>query len=302
MKLGSAAFALLLGFGVTTVVACSDSEEEARQAAAKAEADEQDAFLDRYCQIILPCCNTILLTDKNDVAGCKTRLRALDPVTVASKEGRTACITEVLAANPSPKFCPDFAHAKTPACPDASRKELVGTKALGEVCATNAECAPDFSGIVRCNGVCQVRKRGAAGDGPCDTTIDGDVTITSANEATGPTVYTCYLAADGLQCNPETNSCEEPTGDRKECSQSGECLKTHFCAEDEKRCFTRLGVDQKCDIDAECKGRCVDGFCTDTVQANEECTDTRQCADGLVCETGICTEPGPDARLAASCQ
>jgi len=309
MKLGSAAFALVLTFGVTAaIVACGDDEEEARQAAAKTEAEEQEKFLDQYCQIILPCCNKILSAVITDVAGCKARLRALDPVTIASKEARPLCITQAKAAVPLPAFCPDFQHAKTPACPDGSRKPLVGLKKVGEPCAVAADCAPSFEGNVDCRaGVCQLRKRGAEGDGPCDRTIDGDVVIPAANEGQGGNVFDCYLKVDGLQCDTsqEQPTCAKPLPDRATCTDSVQCLKTHFCGEDEakKRCFTKLGKDQKCDTDTECKGRCSDkGFCTEAIAENGDCSVTANCVDGLECVTGVCTATGDDTRLAASCQ
>lgn len=314
MKLGSAAFALALTSGVTlAVVACSSSEEEAKEAAAKTEAQEQETFLDTYCQIILPCCNRILKGNLSDIAGCKTRLRALDPVTIASKDARTACIAQAKIANALPGFCPDFQHAKTPACPDGHRKALVGTKKVGEVCAKVEECAPNFEGTIACTaGVCQLRKRGAEGDGPCDRTIDGDVVIATANPAQGGAAFDCYRKATEktdvvLQCDQSQDppTCARPLEERAKCTDSVQCLKTHFCSTDdaEVRCFPKLPKDQKCAVDSECKGLCADnGFCTDAVPENGECKVTENCADGFECVTGVCTKPGPDARLAASCQ
>ena len=308
MKLGSAAFALALTFGVTlAVVACGGADAEAaKQAAAKTEADEQEKFLDTYCAIILPCCNKVLSASLQDVAGCKTRLRALDPVTIANKQARTDCIAQAKVANPLPTFCPDFQHAKTPACPDGSRKKQVGLKKVGERCTIIDECAPSFDGIVDCRaGVCQLRKRGVEGDGPCDRTVDGDVVTATANEAQGGAVFDCYLKVDGLQCDQSQDppKCAKPVVERDKCTDSVQCAKTMYCADTDNRCFIKLGKDQKCDVDSECKGMCSDkGFCTDAIAENGKCKVTANCVDGLECVTGVCTKTGPDARLAASCK
>lgn len=311
MKLGSIVLSLVVTCAIGSAVACGDSDaEKAQQAAAKSEAQELDEFLTTYCQIILPCCNKVLQKDKNDVAGCKTRLQALDPVSIKDKDARVACITQAKAAAPDPVFCSDFAQAVTPACPDAHRAMLVGMKKPGEICGKADDCAPDYSGTVDCTGgVCQLRKRGAESDGPCDTTIDGDVTTSLAQPADGTTVYTCFLSGDGLQCDPGSKTCVKPAtvGERAACDNSGVCDKTEYCDADEKHCFPKHPKNNKCDVDDECNGHCnvedkdKGGFCADKVDADEDCDSTQWCMDGLECVSGKCTEPGADARLAKTC-
>lgn len=294
------------------VVACGDDEPTAAQKAAEAEKADQDQFLTTYCSIILKCCNQILQKDVNDIAGCKTHLMQMDPVTIANKPARDACITQSRAAAPDPAFCKDFAQANTPACPDPSRAKLKGMKKPGEVCNVVDDCAPDFTGIVDCAaGICQLRLRGNPGDGPCDTTIDGDVVLPLAEPSTEGKVFTCYRkGATGTQCDVVSKTCVEPLADRAECEDSSQCAKTQFCDKDEKRCFDKLVKDSKCNVDDECQGHCEvktsgtgkgGGFCVDPVKESGDCDLTSWCESGLECASGACTKPGPDARLASTC-
>lgn len=339
MKLGSTLGSVLLVALVGSfvgIVACGESDEEKAAAEKRkqeeAELAEQDKFLDTYCAIILPCCNKILQAQIDDVAGCKAHLREIDPVSIADKAARAACLEQSRAAAPAPNFCTDFQHMLTPACPDPSRKnqknattpEADAGVRVGEVCNTVEDCAVDFSGIVDCaQGICQLRKHGAEGDGPCDTTIDGDVVL-KVNEndpvAEG-VVFTCYRK-EGTQCDSKSRTCVAPFGDREKCTPGGtECEKTHFCDKNEKRCFPKYPKGSVCSEDIECKGHCVAregkggddddddddgdlafGDCADPVGEDEDCGTTGWCEDGLECISGKCTKPGPDARLGNSCK
>jgi hypothetical protein len=251
----------------------------------------------------------VLAQDKSDVTGCKTRIKALDPITVANKDARTACIAQSQKAAPNPKFCDDFAQQDTPACPDGSRAALTGTKKINDPCNTASECAPDFTGIVDCqSGVCQLRKRGIEGSTPCDRTIDGDVTLSLPQPADGANVFNCFLVEDGLQCDPQSKKCVKPLADRATCNDDGECANTQFCDTTEKKCFNKLAKDNVCDEDAECNGHCDNpdpdnkaGKCIDKVNENDQCETVQWCTEGLDCVSGKCTKPGPDTRLAATC-
>jgi hypothetical protein len=311
MKLGSlVAFGLVSSF--VGLVACGSDEPTAAQKAQQADEALQEQFLGDYCSIILKCCNQILQKDVNDVAGCKAHLRQIDPVTIANKDARDACLTQARAAAPDPAFCKDFAQANTPACPDPSRAKEKGTKKPGEICNVVDDCAPDFTGIVDCaQGICQLRVHGAEGDGPCDTTIDGDVVLPLAEPSTDPKVFTCYRkGTKGTQCDSVSKTCIAPLADHDPCEDTSQCAITDFCDADEKRCFPKLPKDSKCSVDDECKGHCKlsttgtskgSGFCVDPLDADGDCELTSWCKAGLECTSGKCTAPGPDTRLAATC-
>lgn len=317
MKLGSLVLGLFVSSIVVSAVACGDSDaDKAKAAAQKSEAEEQETFLSTYCAIVLPCCNKILSKDLNDVAGCKAHLRDIDPLMIANKEARDACTAQAKAAFPDPNFCKDFAQANTPACPDPSRKVLTGVKKVGDTCANASECAPDFTGIVDCQGgICQLRKRGAEGEGPCDTTIDGDVTLAALDKDQSATVYTCYrgLKEGSLQCDLSSKTCITAYEDRAKCTADTQCDKAQYCNfdeddEDENRCFNKKPLNSKCHQDAECLGHCKleedvekGGFCVDPVDEDADCDTTQWCKSGLECISGKCTPPGPDKRLADTC-
>src|SRR5690606_31454931 len=119
------------------------------------------------------------------------------------------CLAQLRKAAPLAEFCSEFGNLEQPACPDARRKVLAGSKKLGETCASDAECAPSFEGVVACKSVCQVTKRGRSGDGPCVATIEGDVEVLNDGEASGPEAFVCFLR-DGLVCDPTSTKCMDP--------------------------------------------------------------------------------------------
>lgn len=309
-KLGTALLAGLIGI---VGLACSSSDDGAANAA-KAEAQAQDEFLDTYCQIVLPCCNKVLTLPDDDAAvtTCKTHISTIDPQTYKNAQARTDCITQARAAAPKPDFCTDFQAMDIPACPDASRAKTLGTKKAGEVCTSVADCAPDYTGVVDCqSGVCQLRKRGKEGDGPCDKTIDtsaakGPVATVSPNAASGGTVFDCFLTLDGLQCDSVTQKCQKPLAEKgPTCGATSECAFDHFCDADSRQCFPKLPVSSKCDTDDECQGHCDQdsgGFCVTYSDVNGDCSDTSWCKKGLECDSGKCVDPAADPKLASTCK
>lgn len=310
MKMGKVGSALFTGLAGLAILACSSSDGSAANAA-KAEAQAEDAFLEQYCEIVLPCCNRVLQLPLNDVAGCKTHIQTIDPETYKNAQARTDCITQAKAAAPKPDFCSDFQAMDIPSCPDASRGKTLGTKKAGEVCTSVADCAPDYTGVVDCAaGVCQLRKRGKEGDGPCDRTIDtsateGPVVTASPNAATGGTVYDCFVTLDGLQCDSVTQKCAKPLAEKgPTCGASSECASDHYCDSDSRQCYPKLTVQSKCDTDDECQGHCdqdTGGFCVAYADVNGDCSDTSWCKHGLECDSGKCVAPAPDQRLASTC-
>ncbi len=304
MKLRTGAAVVLLSLGVTTLVAAcgGDEAKEAAQAKQQQETAAQDTFLDTYCQIILKCCNVVLSLPKTDIAGCKTRLAQVDPVMLKEPAARDACLAQARAATPLTNFCEDFERMDIPACPDPRRAALVGTKKVGEGCASAAECAPAFDGVVTCAGTCSVRKRGQEGDGPCDVTIDGDVVTSLAESATGDQTYECFLSGDGLQCDPDSKKCVTPLVAKSVCTDSGQCAPGLFCDSEEKKCFAHLAKDNVCTADDECSGHCEEGFCAVKSKAGQPCKTNAYCVEGFACVDGSCQAPGADVRLAATCQ
>lgn len=333
MKLGSTLGSALLAAlcGSIIVIACGGESDEEKAAAERKRQEEaelaaQDQFLGTYCEIILKCCNQILQKKIDDVPGCKAHLKQTDPVTIADKTARDACLAQTRAVAADPVFCKDFAHMDNPACPDPSRAKQKNPTAaatpdagvkIGEVCNTVEDCAVDFSGVVDCaQGICQLRKRGAEGDTPCDTTVDGDVVLKLVEPSSEPTVFTCYRKGEnGTQCDAKSKTCVVPVAERGKCDKDGtECEKSLFCDKPTGRCLKKLVEKSLCSRDEECKGHCqakdgatpgeddvAIGTCVDAVGEDEDCEATSWCADGLECISGKCTKPGPDARLAATC-
>jgi len=300
MELGTLrGHAALLGvLVVTALVACSSEEEEQREAAAKAEAAAKESFIADYCEIVSDCCNKVLSLPKDD-PDCKTRVANLDPKMLADAQARTDCLAQLRKAAPLADFCTEFGNLEQPACPDAHRKALTGSKKLGDGCAADAECAPSFEGVVACRGVCQVTKRGKDGDGPCVATIEGDVERRLEGDASGKEAFVCFLR-DELVCDPGSKKCIKPIAVGAECTDSAACVPTAYCDADTKKCTTRKANGNSCQ-EGECQGQCVDGFCKAASAEGGDCNDNTVCTKGLSCTGGKCTKPPQDARLEAAC-
>lgn len=291
--------AALLGVSIfTMLVACSSDEEEKREAALKAEAAAKESFVSDYCEIVSDCCNKVLSLPKDD-PDCKSRVTNLDPKMLADAQARTDCLAQLRKVTPLTDFCTEFGNLEQPACPDAHRKALTGSKKPGDSCTADAECAPSFEGVVACKGVCQVTKRGKDGDGPCVATVDGDVETRVEGDASGPDVFVCFLR-DELTCDPSTKKCIAPIAVGGACEESAACIRTAYCDADTKKCTTRKANGNSCQ-EGECQGQCTDGFCKAASAEGGDCKDSTVCAKGLACTGGKCTKPPQDARLEAAC-
>lgn len=302
MKLRSLRGHALLGLLVAAVVAaCTSEEEEKREAAARAEAEAKEAFLADYCEITSECCNRVLSLPKDDPT-CKQRVVRLDPSMVDDAQARTDCLAQLRRVAALTDFCTDFGNLDLSACPDARRKELAASaasgKKLGDACAADVECAPSFEGVVACNGVCQVTKRGKDGDGPCVATVDGDVETRLEGDVSGGEAFVCFLR-DELVCDPAGKKCIKPVAIGGACSDSGACVRSAFCDGGEK-CATRKASGSSCK-EGECQGDCVDGFCTAPAAEGASCSSNAACGEGLACVSGKCTKPAANVRLEAVC-
>lgn len=287
--------------GVVTmaaIVACSSEEEEKREAARAAEEAAKSAFLDDYCAIVEGCCGRAF-NRARDIPGCKARATALDPKMLADAAARADCLTQLRAAAPAADFCSDFGNIDQPACPGTSRKALTGSKKVGDACAETAECAPSFEGIVACEGVCQLTRRGKEGDGPCVATIEATLETRLEGDAPGPEVFECFVR-DGLVCDPGSTKCMRPIALGGACASSASCERVAYCDAGTKKCATRKANGSSCQ-EGQCQGRCVEGFCAPASPEGGDCADRTMCEGSLACVDGTCTKAPEDAHREAVC-
>jgi hypothetical protein len=289
-----------LGLVLTAAIgACGSAEEDKKEAAENAEAAAKESFLSDYCAIVSECCNRVLSVPKSDPT-CKKRIADVDPKMLADAKARTDCLAQLRKVTGQSDFCTEFGNFEQPACPDARRKELAGSKKPGEACAAPAECAPSFEGVVTCKGVCQVTKRGKEGDGPCVATVDGDVETRLKGDASGPDAFVCFLR-DELVCDPSSKKCIKPIASNGKCSDTAACVPTAYCNDETKTCTTRKSSGSSCSGDDECQGECVDGFCETSSKEGGKCASNGGCGKDLACSGGKCVKPQQDVRLAAAC-
>jgi hypothetical protein len=290
--------AAVLGVFIALVAACAGTNDDANSPE-NVEAAAKDTFIADYCAITLECCNKVLSLPK-DEATCRKRVATLDPAMLANAQARTDCLAQLRRQVPLADFCTEFGNLDQPSCPDLRRKELIGKKAIGEGCATTAECAPSFLGTVACKSVCQVTKRGKEGEGPCVATIDGDSETRLKGDVTGSEIYNCYLR-DELVCDPTEKKCIKPVTSSGECTDSTECVVGFYCNEDTELCEIRRSNGSACDDDEQCQGTCEEGFCESSPEEGGRCATTAGCDEGLVCSAGKCAPALPDSRLDGAC-
>lgn len=271
---------LLYPLGVAALVlACGEEETDDGSAAAR------EAFTKDFCEIVAPCCGSVLALAP-DAAACHKRVQELDPAAIGDEKARADCLAQLRRVAALPEFCAEFGNLEQPACPDARRKLTAGAKKPGEPCAADAECAPSFEGPVACKTVCQLTKRGKEGDGPCAATVEGDVDKPLDKAPAGASAFVCFLR-DGLHCDPDTTKCERPREIGADCTTHDSCVRASFCDETTKRCVTRKGSGSSCTEDAECPttAHCDAGFCSaDTAD------DGAACERNEVCKTEVLFE------------
>jgi hypothetical protein len=287
-----------LSFVALLVAACANSTSD-DDSGGGAEVAAKEAFLTDYCAIISECCSKELSVPKDDLA-CKKRIPLLDPKMVGDAQARTACLEQLRKVTASNDFCSDFGNFDQPACPDARRKELLGAKKQGEPCATIGDCAPSFEGVVSCDSVCQVTKRGKEGDGPCVATVDGGAETRLKGETKGPELFICHLR-DELVCDSTSKKCIKPVTSEGKCKDSDECIAGFYCNKDTDACAVRRSNGNACDDDEQCQGKCIDGYCESSPEEGGRCATSAGCDDGLACLAGKCTTTLPDNRLSGAC-
>ncbi len=184
-----------------------------------------------------------------------------------------------------------------------------GSKAEGEACSSDFECAGAETGTVECNetyvdggfvGACEKATpavRGKAGDAcssTCTSTAGGSECSGGGGSggSTGtPGPAECWVD-DGLQCGYPSYTCVELVPEDQPCSFSDLCVTSAWCKNG--TCVAKSQVGGECDY-ATMGSACVAGaYCDQTakkcaaqVAEGAACTESEQCATGR-CEEGKC--------------
>jgi hypothetical protein len=261
-------------------------------------AADATAFFEDFCTTFGPCCAQV--NKPTDGATCKQLYGALTNSQDYDPAKGQACLNDVHARQSAPDFCTN------PTGNSASCKGVFksggssnGTKAPGEACTSDSDCASSNEGDVRCatsygsggtsTKACQVTiEGGREGDKPCLGTKDGNVTIYESSYTSGdagppalqPRGYICDVA-NGAYCDAKAGACAkmQDVGGPCEGYSQYQCVKAAYCDYATKKCVARVGAGGDC---SKTPQACAEGTRCDSA--------TRKCvarlADGADCKSG----------------
>jgi hypothetical protein len=251
---------------------------------ATAQMPDAPTFVQGFCKAFSACCAEAGLN--SDGAQCTVLL--LSSVTGQAYDAAAAgtCMAWLESASHGGTVCADYDSAPA-AC--AGVVTSSGTKAPGETCEGEDECAPSAEGSVNCAAgysgsmtimQCQVQVMGTLGSAPCVGTRDGNVTYFDGNvEGVPAKGYICNRA-DGLRC--DGTACAAISGIGSYCTSSSDCVNGAYCDYATNICAARKPAGAACE---QFYDECADGAycsaatltCTAGLAAGAACTDSQTC-------------------------
>lgn len=229
-------------------------------------------FAAQYCALLKPCCAEVGLP-ASDQQGCRAFVGA---VPIQDSSAAQQCLEEVRAQTQVPGFCDDPGTlSESPAC-NRAFPQSHGSKAPGEPCTTDSDCAASSEGEVSCRiQICQLAKHSAAGEA-CIGEIRGRMTIYFGGDST-PTIALCDRAdslfcdagahcatlqsaggacagadgcADDLYCAAQLCAAKLPAG--SSCADPEACDATSYCDLGDSMCHTAIAEGAACAHSSEC--------------------------------------------------
>lgn len=299
---------VVLGMSLVVLACGSTSSSDAGSAS---------GFVSSYCQAFTPCCQKA--GKPTDGASCRAFIGAFTASETYDPVAGQQCLDAVHAASSQPDFCTNSSSSlDSSACANVFKSTSGGTKAPGDTCSQDSECAPSTEGKVTCathfetgggqTRKCQLSIVGKEGDAPCIGTKNGNVTsYSSSSNATPPDRgYVCDVA-NGIACDSTTNECTHIGAVGEDCSTNAlyGCVATAYCDSASKKCVARLpeGADCSsflpCTTDTYCDS--TSKTCTAAIADGASCTTSSQCKSES-CVNKICSSSGSsDLGLALLC-
>jgi hypothetical protein len=271
----------------------------------------RDSFIGQYCDLLKPCCTAAGL--RGDGQQCRL-LFSFASSGYNAKAGDT-CLAEIKAM-PTEMRCAALTM-DSPAC--SMVFPSTGTKAPGETCSSDSDCALASQGKVSCafafSGTttiqkCQVQIRGQEGSSPCVGTVNGAATsfVVGATDVLS-LGYLCYLD-EGLRCQDGVG-CVRLKAVGQTCVDqfSGECVLDARCDSTQQTCVARkqvgatcTGAQDECLATAYCKSPAL--TCSPKVANGAACMSSDECMSGncdTTTATGMCKSGLEDFGLALLC-
>jgi hypothetical protein len=303
--------------------ACSDGDGSGGTSSVSGSAANVDQFVasvaDMYCAKAASCCASRGLDGSGNQ--CRSLISASksksDPSKYDPAKGQ-ACLDQLkAAASATPDACQFLFSDETldtPAC-ESALPPKGGTKAPGEPCSENEECARPDGAEAECykqtifeNGgskttsYCRTFRPGKENDAPCFWTVDGDNWFSpfsgSSSDKKPTEGFSCNVA-DGLHCADGSDgappACKRLIASGGACSFADKCEKGLFCKQG--TCAPRGAVGAACDT-FSFKSCVDDAFCeseSKTCQAKKApgtaCELSEECKEGS-CENSVCKKGG----------
>lgn len=259
-------------------------------------------FAHAVCDDLAGCCH--LNGFPFDAASCLTTAEAqahtvlIDPALTAGAtydpSAASLCLSDVAAAS---RACndalPTNAWAASSVIATNCTKVYAGTKAPGETCSSDYECAPGPAGsAVSCVGWLAENAEGVTTSAGhiCQVVVPGTVGATCGSSISPPpsTIADCDSA--GLTCSWE-GSCQPRLAVGERCVGASDCVATAWCSAGV--CAAQLGEGMACDPYA---GACATGlYCSATSStcvrlggAGTSCSADVEC-DGMCDPSGTCS-------------
>jgi hypothetical protein len=279
------------------VVACSSGSGSTAGAA------DSGTFVAEICALYAPCCGKV--NKPTDGAQCRAFYGAATSASKYDSAKGSDCLAELRALQSNTDFC-ENGTSKATSCKRAFKQGSGGTKAPGEDCADDGECAPSAEGEAECatsygssattTKACQIQVDGKEGDTPCVATRDGNTTFGvgsfTSGDAGAPRPpakgYVCDLA-NKVFCDSKTDACTkiQEVGATCDTSNTRACVAGAYCDFATKKCLARLAVGADC---SKSPSSCVEKSTCDT--ATKTCLaglpDGSPCTSGSKCGSSSC--------------
>lgn len=268
---------------IALVVGCSSSSSTG-----------SNAFVSDYCAAFSTCCAKA--GRPADGASCRAFIGAFTSQAGFDQAAADKCLADINAAKSRADFCDT--GTSPPSCENVFQGNgNGGGKAPGETCSSDSDCASSPEGKADCassfkDGMtvkkCQIVIVGKAGDSPCVSTIDGNITyFSSSSSGDIPNKgYSCDKAS-GLVCESMTQKCTALAKEGDACASDQSCEKNLYCDfGGTSKCTPRVAVGGTCTF-----SNCVtNAFCDDKTKTCVAKTPTGgACTTSSACEGGNCT-------------
>lgn len=275
------------------IAACSSSSS--------GDTSTASGFGQQFCQLLEPCCADAGLSTSGTL--CQAFVSEAASKGTYNASAGQACITALQGASKSPTFCTNFG-GNLPQCNDVFGTGG-GAAGPGQACTTDSDCAKAAGGGAICftqfsfgdggtssTGTCVQTQKGAAGQGPCIATVQGQVTSYQWTAGTPPSMgYTCDTA-DGVSCDATTHKCTSLASTGQACQSDQDCVTSDYCSfggsTGGSSCQPRAAVGAACG--GASGAQCVTTATCDPSSSTCKALlpDGSPCTGGDVCQSAIC--------------